>query len=277
MKYALFGESTFSNALCAAAEHAGLDVQRCVWPAEARDAQLALVACEMPRLESVALDLAEMGVDVAVPGLIAAEDGLLIRLHAAFAAWGRKLAPLFPERYAPNQRDVARILKSRRLGRIGMVEYLNLWNKGGSALYPLAEALDAVSAWLGLPVRMQGFRAGADDTDVAVVNAEFACGALLNLQAAYSTAEQWKAAYEISGSEGNLAYDSASARSVRMNQMTELETRYPLLGTQLCPLAAMLRDLPGKLAAQEPGMSPDVLALSACIIRAFLKGGTENE
>ena len=277
MKYALFGEGVYPDALHVAAEHAGLDVQRYACPAEARDAQLALVACEMPQLESIALELAQMGVDAAVPGWIAAEEGLLIRLHAAFAARGRKLAALFPERYAPNQRDVARILKSGRLGRIGMVEYLNLCSGGRSALHPLAEALDAVSAWLGLPVRMQGFGAGSGDTDVAVLNAEFACGALLNLQTVCSPAEEWKTAYEISGSEGNLAYDSTAARSVRMNPMTELEARYPLMGTQMCPLAAMLRDLPARMNAQEPGMSPDVLALSACIIRAFLKGGVGDE
>lgn len=273
MKYTVMGTGSFAQALAHAGAEAGLQMFSC---GDGRDAELGIACGGANTVEELALEALENGMDAAVPGWIAGDFKRFERLHQQFAQREKKLILLFPDRYAPNVQDVQRVLQSNRLGRVGMLDDLHQWPRKGSALLPLAEALDTVLLWLGEPETLRGFRAGADDVDCATVSASFANGALLNLAAISSPHEEWKTVYEWSGSEGNLAYDSHEARSVRLHQEEELKQRFPMLGTHVCPLRAMMGDLPRLAAAHGYGASEADWKLASLIHNAFCKEGKED-
>lgn len=277
MRFVLLGKDGFADALAkAGGAVSGLEMLRCASAKEmeAANADAAILTCVSGELEAAAEAAAERGMDVAIPGWLAAEHARLDRLHECFEAQGRRLRLLFPERYAPNVADVRRILRAERLGRIGVLNLFIQWAESGlGALYPLTEGLCLAEDWLGRPIALHGVRSATGDVACAALTARFESGALLNLQSVCAPGEgAWRTEYELSGSEGNLAYDSAEARSVRLSGTPGMNARYPLLGTKVCPLERMLRALPKEFAAGEAGVPAEERALAAQIERAFGEG-----
>ena len=275
MRFALMGTDGFADALAQAGSAVpGLEMPRCASADElgTLEADAAILACPADKMEAAAQVAAARGMDAAIPGWFAAERAALERLHARFRAQGRRLRLMFPARCAPNVRDVHRILRAEKLGRIGVLNLFLQWAEPGmGALHPLAEGLCLAEDWLGKPAALHGIRSAAGDVDCAALTARFESGALLNLQCVCAPGEgAWKTEYELSGSEGNLVYDGAEARSVRISGT---DARFPLLGTRLCPLESMLRALPAEFAAGEAGAPEEGLALAAQIERAFAEGG----
>lgn len=271
MKYEIIGTDCFAQALARAGEAAGFA------PSDSqKNAQIIFVCGDAQQVETQALQALELDGEIAVPGWITADFERFGRLHQRFAQHGKKLILLFPDRYTPHVRDVQRVQQANRLGRIGMVDFLNQWPQACSPLLPLAEALDTTLLWLGEPAAVRGFQTGREDTSCATLSATFANGALLNLAAVASPCESWHTRYEWSGSSGNLAYDSQEARSVRLPQEEEAKSRFPMLGTRACPLRAMLLDLPGLIQAHCPGACQQDWKLANLIREAFGKEDGTN-
>lgn len=265
MEMVLIGNGTPAQELLLAGEAAGLRRAQM-----AGQGQIAFVCCdEAEEAASRAQALAREGADVILPGWMAAHGALLRRLDAAFSGCGRKLRVVVLERYLAEVRDVARVLAQGSLGRIGMVEFLRAWPcADASALYPLAEGLGVVAGWLGTPRKARIYLAGQEQTCCATLSARFEGGALLNLQAVCSAQQRgWDMVYELSGSQGNLRHDARKARWVQYANASgdAPAERYALLGTQMCPVRAALRALPGLLAGQAPGLDEEARALSRVI------------
>lgn len=268
MKYTVMGTGTLAQAIslaAAAVENMGME------RTDERHAELAIVCGSAQEVETLGLHALNQGMHAAVPGWMAGDGERLERLHQLFKQGERKLLLLFPERYAPNVQDVQRVLHTGRLGRIGMLDYVCQWPREESALLPLAEAVDTVLSWMGKIQTLRGFRTGAENVNCATLSACFANGALLNLAAVCSPQETWRTVYEWSGSEGNMAYDSQEACSVRIRNEEEVKQRFPLLGTQVCPLKAMLQDVPRLMEEHGFGASEADLKLAALICEAFEK------
>lgn len=268
MKFTVLGTGSLAKAIGLAAttvEDAKME------RAEEENAELAIVCGSAEEVETLALQSLNHGMHAAIPGWMAGDVERLERLHQLFCQRERKLLLLFPNRYAPNVHDVQRVLDAGRLGRIGMLDYFCQWPREASPLLPLAEALDTALSWMGEIKTLRGFLTGAEEVNCATLSACFASGALLNLAAICSPQENWRTVYEWSGSEGNMAYDSQEACSVRISNEEEYKRRFPLLGTQVCPLTAMLKDIPSLLDAHEFGASAADLKLSALIRKAFDK------
>ncbi len=278
MRIILLGTDGFADALAkAGCAVSGLELVPCasVKEFETINADAAILTCTTKEMEDAAMGAAERKMEVGIPGWFAVERARLERLHVFFQARGRRLRLLFPARYAPNVMDVHRVLQAEKLGRIGILNMFTQWAEpGAGALYSLAEGLCLAEDWLGKPATLHGFRSAAGDVACATLTARFESGALLNLQSVCAPGEgSWKMAYELSGSAGNLAYDSAEARSVCISWESSMNTRYPLLGTQVCPLAQMLRALPEMFATGEAGVPADGRALALQIEQAFDEGG----
>lgn len=274
MRIAVMGNSLLAQGILQAAEAVSeIDAVRADAPGVLGEAapNVVMLLGDVPdEVERWALEAAENGLNAAVPGWFCAETGRIERLHAMYLERGCKMLGLFSGLYAPNVRSVEAILAADKLGRIGMLDYLATWPLANvSAVYPLAEALAVAVHWLGRPNRLRGFRNGAGSVDCATLSACFESGALMNLQAVCAPAEAWKCAYELSGSEGNLAFDSAGAVSVRLSNATELERRFPLLHSEVCSLRAMLRKLPAAMNAWEAGVQPEMLRLTTYLNEAF--------
>lgn len=271
MKYMVMGTDYFAKALAYVGEATGV-FSLC----SAKSADLA-IACGTPQeVEAQALQALEMGIETAVPGWIAGDFELLARLHLRFTQREKKLILLFPDRYAPNVRDVQRVQQTGCLGRVGIVDYRNQWPQKCSALLPLAEALDTAFLWLGEPEKARGFRVAAEDVECATLSVQFESGALLNLAAVTSLYEKRQTTYEWSGSNGNLAYDSCEAKSVILPQEEEVRLRFPTFGTRVCPVRAMLEDLPRIIQEHGAGVCEQDWKLACLIRKAFEKEGEKD-
>jgi len=226
-----------------------------------------------------AIRLADLGLDVAAPCPIAADLGDAERLHAAFRARGRRLMPLFFDRFSRNVLDISAAIERGAIGAVGVVDMLRVCPElpdGGSAMRLLLPALDTAVRWLGEPVEATGFRAAKGGTDCAALTARFAGGALLNLQAVYGLyGSAFNFLYELSGSLGNLRCDAREARPVvfEPEQIEPTDVPPSLLGAA----AAAVDALVSELASQRPGLTKDALMLARVLDGAFAKGGYSLE
>lgn len=276
MRKVLIGTGDAADAVWRAAQGGGmreLERSEAAEVVPGSSAGIALVLCAEEKMEACATELAEKGLDVVLPGWFAGEFSALGRMDAVFSQAGRKLHLLFFDRYAPNILNAGRVLKEGCLGRVGVVDFLKIWPlPDANALFPLAEGLDVSIKWLGDPVCAKGFRTGEEGTDCAALTVRFASGALVNLQAVCSGAgKSWDVVYELSGSEGNLAFDSAHARSVETFSRSGADAaeRFPLLNTTVCPVTAALQDLPRAMETQGPGLSRGTRMLANLLQEAF--------
>lgn len=230
-----------------------------------------------------AVRLAQLGLDVAAPCHIAANLEDALRLDAAFRAQGRRLIPLFFDRFSGNVRDVSAAIGRGAIGAVGVVDMLRVCPElpdGGDAMRLLLPALDTAVQWLGESVEANGFRAARGNTDCASLTARFRGGALLNLQAVYGLCGgAFNFIYELSGSLGNLRYDDREARPVvfEPEQIAPADLSLFLLGTAACPYAAAVDHLASGLASAPPGLPEDALKLARVLDGAFSKEGYSLE
>ncbi|NLF26789.1 MAG: hypothetical protein GX592_02745 [Clostridiales bacterium] len=225
---------------------------------------------------NAAIRLAELGLDVAAPCHIAANLEDALRLDMAFRARGRRLIPLFFDRFSGNVEDVSSAIGRGAIGAVGVADMLSVCPElpdGGSAMRLLYPALDTAVRWLGEPVDANGFRAAKGGTDCAAVTVRFRSGALLNLQAVYGLCgSAFNFTYELSGSLGNLRYDQREARPVvfEPEQSTPSDPPPSQLGAAV---EALISELPSR----RPGLPENALRLARVLDEAFSKGGYSLE
>ena len=179
-----------------------------------------------PQLEQGALVRAalECGKNVLASLPLSTDAGEASSLFELAARRGAKLIPCNVDRYRGNVRDVKKHIDGATIGRIGIVEmkrtaprttarYADVAGSGEAVYQLLMTDLDTLGYWLGDAKNAYGYRHVSGGTDFAVLTVETACGAIASISALWGGMEPCGRQYELSGSGGNLRFDSRLANS----------------------------------------------------------------
>lgn len=183
-----------------------------------------LAATPQPEQATVARTAMAQGISVVMPLPLSAGRAEALSLIELAVSHKVKLIPFNLDRYRGNVRDVKDHIEKATIGRIGVVEmrrtvpatrgwYADLTASGGAVFQLLMPELDTLIYWLGEIENAYGYRRSAGGTDFTVLTAEAACGAIASISALWGGREPYARRYELSGSGGNLRFDSRQADS----------------------------------------------------------------
>lgn len=224
MTICIKGENELAAAYKTALEQAGSTA------AKSCDSADTVAVCQpLPERDRAIRAAAQEGKNVLVPlpfagTLREAED-----LAAFCAQKNVLLIPAVYGRYRGAITDLKTHIQNRTIGDCGIVNWKHYspfapaggkgsrQKTGGSALNLLLPELDTLRFIFG-PLE-KAFYAGrtAPNTDYSVITAKTAGGVLLQIEALYGAVSRPYTAYEASGTEGNICFDSGAAESVRFD------------------------------------------------------------
>lgn len=190
----------------------------------ASQAEAVLIAAPQPEQGALARAALERGKNVLVPLPIATKKDEAFSLIAFAISKNARLIPCNVDRYFGNVRDVRRHIEEATIGRVGIVEmnraaprtsgwYADPARSGGVVSQLLMPELDTLIYWLGGMKNAYGYRREASGTDFAVLTLEAECGAIASIGALWGGNEPCGRRYELSGSGGNLRFESREANS----------------------------------------------------------------
>ena len=187
-------------------------------------ADAVLVAAPQPEQAALARTALERGKNVLVPLPLSTDADEASSLFELAGRKGAKLIPCNVDRYCGNIRDVKKHIDGGTIGRIGIAEmrrtvprtigwYADVANSGGALYQLLMPELDTLDDWLGGVKNAYGYRRTAGGTDFAVLTVEAESGAIASISVLWGGMEPYGRQYELSGSGGNLRFDSRTANS----------------------------------------------------------------
>lgn len=219
-------------------------------------ADWALLCAPQDQQVDLAMRAADAGMDVLLPLPLGVGAAKADALFAYFERLGRRLLPACEERYRGNVQDVKRHLKAGSIGQIGMVEMKRTvpsvsdsgdWAvpaSSGAVYHALLPEVETLLYWFGAVKNAYGYHRTSGETDFAVLTVELQCGVLACLEGLWGR-EPYCWAYELSGSGGNLRFDSALSNACLLYTQ---EGKSAVLATALGqaghnPYASLLEDV----------------------------------
>jgi len=155
----------------------------------------------------------------------------IIELAEYFKLKNLRLIPAMFDRYFANIFDVRKHLNNNTIGNIGVVNirrycpkannkeqnWYNDFDLSGGCIYQLMVCdIDLITQLFGEVESAFGYHRTLEGVDYAVMTLVMKCGVLVNIEALFGYKGEFSKAYELSGSKGNICFDSLLADSSRI-------------------------------------------------------------